>query len=423
MKTMNQIRLSIRFTVALLAALLLALPLYALDDDDHDSSRDRDRDRKVEKADTEEATYDTGTEALDDHDWRKATRAFREVAGMHLEHADAALYWLAYAQNKMGERSDALDTLLNLQKAFPKSRWLEDAKSLEVEIRQSAGQVIKPEQVGDEDVKLMALNGLMNSDPEQAAPILENILKSHTSSNRIKDRALFVLTQSGSPKALEIVSRTARDGSNPNLQSRAVRYLGIAGGDQTRKLLADIYAGTSDVALKKSVLRSYMIAGDRVHVVVIARSEQNAELREDAVRQLGIMGARNELSDLYASEPSVDVRKKIISAMFIGGNAEKLADIVRSEKVEELRLTAVKNLGLLGGARSRQLLESLYDSDPSVEMKKTVIKSLFIQGNASALVKLARKEKDPELKREIISKLSIMKSTEASDYLMEYLKE
>jgi hypothetical protein len=409
-----------RFITALLTALLLAAPVYARADD---SSRESDRDRKAEKADKEESAYDKGTEALDDHDWRGATRAFQEVAGMHLEHADAALYWLAYAQNKAGERSDALDTLVNLEKSYPKSRWLDDAKSLELEIRQSAGQRVDPEQVGDEDVKLMALNGLMNSDPERATPILEGILKSHTTSTRIKDRALFVLTQSGSPQALEVVARVAKGDKDPNLQSRAIRYLGITGRDETRKLLAEIYAGSTDVALKKSVLRAFMIAGDRVHVLVVAKSEQNPELREDAVKQLGLMGARNELSDLYATEPSVEVRKKIISAMFLGGNAEKLADIVRTEKVEELRLAAVKNLGLLGGTRSRQLLESLYDSDPSVEMKETVIKSLFIQGSASSLVKLARKEKDPSLKREIISKLSLMQSKEASDYLMEFLKE
>lgn len=419
---MKQTGLNTRLIAALLTALLLAAPIYVKADDSSRES-DRDRDQKAEKADKEESVYDKGTEALDDHDWRKATRAFQEVAAMHLEHADAALYWLAYAQNKAGERSEALDTLVNLQKSYPKSRWLDDAKSLDVEIRQSAGQQIEPEQVGDEDVKLMALNGLMNTDPERATPILEGILKSHTTSNRIKDRALFVLTQSGSSQALDIVARIAKDGKDPNMQSRAVRYLGMTGREETRKLLADIYAGSTDVALKKSLLRSFMIAGDRAHVLTIAKSEQNAELREDAVKQLGLMGARNELSDLYATESSVEVRKKIINAMFLGGNAEKLAEIVRSEKVEELRLAAVKNLGLIGGDRSRQLLESLYDSDPSVEMKMTVIKSLFIQGSASALVKLARKEKDPSLKRDIISKLSIMKSAEASDYLMEFLKD
>jgi hypothetical protein len=44
---------------------------------------------------------------------------------MRLGHADGALYWKAYAENKMGQRADALSTLVELQKSYPKSRCLE----------------------------------------------------------------------------------------------------------------------------------------------------------------------------------------------------------------------------------------------------------------------------------------------------------
>ncbi|HXH39149.1 MAG TPA: hypothetical protein VNN08_11020, partial [Thermoanaerobaculia bacterium] len=123
------------------------------------------------------------------------------------------------------------------------------------------------------------------------------------------------------------------------------------------------------------------------------------------------------------------------------------------EKVLELKVTAICNLGLLGGgedgetpsyvppppppggsqvppppppprksARSSDLLLSLYNSDSRPEVRKAVIEALFIQGNARALVALARAEKDPETKREIIQKLSVMRSKQATDYLMEFLK-
>ena len=108
--------------------------------------------------------------------------------------------------------------------------------------------------------------------------------------------------------------------------------------------------------------------------------------------------------------------------MFIGGNSEKLADIARNEKVLELKVTAIRNLGLLGGGRSGDLLLSLYNTDPRREVRNAVIESLFIQNNGHTLVNLARNEKDPEMKREIIQKLSVMRSKEATDYLMEFLK-
>ena len=51
-----------------------------------------------------------------------------------------------------------------------------------------------------------------------------------------------------------------------------------------------------------------------------------------------------------------------------------------------------------------------------------MINALFIQNNATALVTLARAEKSVEMKKEIVAKLSVMKSKEATDYLMELLK-
>ena len=377
--------------------------------------------RESAKVDKEQDLYDEGTDALDEHDWRNAAHQFAKVAGMKMAHADASLYWLAYAQNKMGQRAEALATLLELQKTYPQSKWQGDGKQLEVEIRQSAGQQIEPEHVDDDELKLMAISGLMQSDPERAVPILERLLQG-TSSTKVKDRALFVLSQSSSQRASDVLARIAKSG-RPDLQSRAVRYLGIAGGERNRQLLADIYTTSPDVQVKKSVLKSYMISGDRARVLSLAKTEQNPELRAEAVTQLGVMGARNELWELYSSETAVEVRKKIIQAMFIGGSSDKLAEIARTEPVLELKVTAIRNLGLLGGSRSGDQLLSLYRSDPRPEVRHAVINSFFIQNNGRALVDLARSEKDRELKKQIVEKLAIMHSKEATDYLMEYLRE
>lgn len=384
-------------------------------------SDQKERDKQEARAEKEEDTYSEASDAFDDHDWRRAAKLFEKVANMRMSHADAALYWLAKSQNNMGMRSEALDTILQLEKSYPKSKWNEDAKALEIEVRQSAGQHIEPERVNDEELKLMALNGLMQSDPERAIPIIERLLQS-SSSDKLKDRALFVLSQSSSPQALLILARIAKNGP-PEQRSRAVRYLGIMGGDRSRQVLADIYTSTADVDLKKSILKSYMISGDRARLLALARGEADPDLRAEAVMQLGVMGAREELSQLYTSESSIDVRKRIIQAMFIGGNSDKLAEIARNEPVLDLKLAAIRNLGLLGGERSGQSLISIYNSDSRPEVRKSVINSLFIQGNAHALVDLARREKDLDLKKSIVSKLSLMRSKEATDYLMEYLRE
>jgi HEAT repeat protein len=263
----------------------------------------------------------------------------------------------------------------------------------------------------------------MHSEPDRAIPIVETVLKNPKSSKKIKDKAIFVLSQTSSPQAFEILGRIAKDNGNRDLQASALRYLGIMGGDRSRVVLADVYSSSNDVRIKKSVLRSYMIAGDRDHLLVTAKAEKDPDLRGEAIRQLGIIGARAELADLYSVETTKSIKKSIIQAMFIGGNADKLGELARNEKDPELRSAAIRNLGLLGGTKSGQLLLSIYQTDPSRDVRTAVIHSLFLQGNAKTLVDLARGEKDPELKKEIISKLSIMGSKEATDYLMEYLKD
>jgi len=404
-----------------LAALIIAAPLAA---SPAKAAKAKDKSPEAEaRAEQEDDLYDEGTDALDEHDYKRAISAFRDVMKLKGEHQDAAMYWIAYAQNKMGNRSDALTTLIELQKAFPHSRWIEDAKATEVEIRNASGQTVAPENVADEEVQMMALQGLANSDPERAVPILEGIIKDPRRSPKLRDKAIFVLSQSGGSRSAELLGRLARDGSNPDIQSRAIRYLGIMGGSQSRQVLADVYQSSSNPDLKHSILKAFMISGDRTHLLALAKTETNPELRGDAVQQLGLAGGRNELSELYAAETSKDVKKKILQAMFLGGSVDKLGEIARTERDPDLRATAIKNLGLTGGARAGQMLVNIYETDTNPEVRHAVIQGLFLQGNARDLVALARKERDPEMKKSIISKLSIMGSKEAADYLMEFLRE
>ena len=51
-----------------------------------------------------------------------------------------------------------------------------------------------------------------------------------------------------------------------------------------------------------------------------------------------------------------------------------------------------------------------------------MLNAFFVQGNATALIEVARQEKDAGLKREAIEKLSVMGSKEATDYFLELLK-
>ena len=108
--------------------------------------------------------------------------------------------------------------------------------------------------------------------------------------------------------------------------------------------------------------------------------------------------------------------------MFVGGGSDRLIELAKTEKDPELRKTAVRNLGLMSASKTGDALRAIYTSDASPEIRKAVIQGLFIQNNATTLVALARAEKNAEMKKDIVSKLSLMKSKEATDYLLELLK-
>ena len=194
------------------------------------------------------------------------------------------------------------------------------------------------------------------------------------------------------------------------------------GGQDNRQILSDVYKASPDPAVKKSILRSFMTAGDKDRLFAAAKSETDPSLRAEAIRQLGVMHASSELAQLYQSEASVEQKKAILQSMFVGGDSDKLIELAKNEKDPELRKTAIRNLGLMKRTGTTEALTGIYASDASVDVKKAVINALFLQSNATGLVTLARAEKNVELKKDIVSKLSNMKSKEATDYLMELLK-
>jgi HEAT repeat protein len=380
----------------------------------------REKERAQREREREGSYYEQGQNALDSGKWDRAVSSFDRVIEMKGTKADAALYWKAYAQNKQGMRAEALATIGALAKEHPKSRYLNDARALEVEVKNGSGQPVNPAMETDEDTKLIVLSQMQPSD--DVIPVLQKLLQG-TSSPRVKARALFVLAQGNSPKAREVLVNIAKGGSNPDLQMKAVQYLGIHGGRENRAALAEVYASSSDVDLKKRILNSFMVAGDKDRLLNAAQSEQNPELRASAVQQLGVMSASEELWSLYQKESSVDVKRQIIRALFVGGNVTRMSEIAKSDSNPELRLYAVKQLGVMGSRRTGDTLVEIYSSDKDPEVRRAVINGLFVSNNAEALVALARKEQDQSMKKDMVAKLSNMRSKVATDYLLELLNK
>jgi HEAT repeat protein len=150
---------------------------------------------------------------------------------------------------------------------------------------------VSPAATPDEELKLLALNGLLNTDAEQALPMLEKMVNGQQSP-RIKQRALFVVSQSKSPRAKEILTSAARNSSDPDLQLQALKYLQMFGGPEDKKVLSEVYTVSKDRDVKMRVVDSLFEQGDAGTLVDMARKESDPEMRKRIVERLSHMKAK-----------------------------------------------------------------------------------------------------------------------------------
>lgn len=374
-------------------------------------------------ADKDAAPYNEGTRAINEGRWSDAADLFNKVVQQHGQRTEGALYWRAYAENKEGQSTRAIGTCAELRHSYPKSKWLDECGALEIEIRGHSSEPVQPQAEQDEDLKLLALNAIMQQDEARAIPAIQQILAGN-SSDKLKEHALFVLAQSDSKQARDLIAQVARGQSNPPLQVKAIHMLSIR-GKQSVDLLGDIYQHSNDDAVKKAILQAYSITGSPDKLLEAARNESNPQLVKAAVQSLGAMGATTHLQSLYNQTTSREAKEEIINGFIPAGakGAEILGTIAATEQDPELRRRAIRNLGVSGGADLAPKLINIYQHSNDAESKRAAIEALFLAGDAHDLIALAKAEKDPALKQKIVQQLSIMRSPEATAYMVEILNK
>jgi hypothetical protein len=375
---------------------------------------------KIRQMGNADRAYEAGQRALEGHRYTEALEYFNQVAAGGGNRADGAWYWKAYSLLKLGKADEARAAIAELRKSYASSRWLDDAKALEVE----AGKPVSPESESDEELKLIALNGLMQSDPERALPLLDGLLKSAQPPS-IKRKAVYVLAQSSSPKGQQMLEQVARGQGNPDLQLAAIRYLGEKrrqGG--SNPVLAEIYGSSNDVNVKRAILGAFESARDKDRLLQIAKSEKDNDLRLHAIRLLGSMqGASADLWSLYGSESSPEIKQHILESLPSTGNLDKMLEVAKTEKDPKLRRFAIQNLASTRAATTGDTLAGIYTAEQDEAVKRSIIDALHSQRNVKAMIQIARAEKNSRMQQRILEQLVSMKSPEANDYLMEIIKK
>lgn len=188
----------------------------------------------------EDSQYSEGTRAIRESRWADAESIFGKLAEQHGEHSEGALYWKAYAENRQGHADSALKTCANLHNGYPHSRWIEECNALEMDIHGGKGQPGKKGKEQDETLKLHAIDALMDKNEPRALDEIQTILNSDQPEN-FKERTLFLLVESSSKQARQMLIDASNSAANPALQARARQILATIQGQPAQgKQLAEL---------------------------------------------------------------------------------------------------------------------------------------------------------------------------------------
>ena len=350
--------------------------------------------------------YNGGLDALQQRQYERAITAFDRVVADKGPRADAALYWKAFSEFKLARTDAALSTIAQLQKEHAQSRYVSDAKVLEAEVRKQTGQRLDPAQLDDDEIKLLAIQGLQRS--EQAVPLLEAVLNGANSLN-VKRRALYVLALGPDARAREILLGYAGGAGSPDLQLEAVRLLVSRRDAQTTgAVLRDLYEATSDSTVRRTIIDAYRV-----------------RQREGAANTSPLATtATQDLTAMYQRETDAELRRHIVSVMMDNGAVDQVMTMLRGERDPQARTRMIHTLNVRNNPRATQALVSLYGSVNDVPTREAIVSTLAGQQNADALISLAKTESNVQLKTRIVRHLSEMapRSKAAADYLMDVIR-
>jgi HEAT repeat protein len=213
------------------------------------------------------------------------------------------------------------------------------------------------EQNLDVELRIQALGFLILSDSDEAAkviPILRDIALEASSPGPAR-RALFALAQSRLPQARSTVVEVARTAPEP-VQIEAVRALGRLRGPDVSSTLLTVYQDAAE-PVKLQIVTSFGQRAETSALVRIVQSEANQQVREMAVVTLGRTPGGSEYLRRMYDKAAVAMKRPIITGLFNARDDEGLIRIATRERQVVLRREVLEKLRLLGTVRAKQYLE------------------------------------------------------------------
>jgi hypothetical protein len=405
------------------------------------------------RAQTDAATtFRSARDSITDGEWAKAQQKFSDYVSSYPneKNLDAALYWLAYAQQKLDKLDDCRKTINQLLEKYPSSPWRDDARVLLAQI--PGAYVIDP--YNTRKAAMAPSEYLI--DPDRA---LKPVRRAE-----VADVAV-------APAEPVIVYGQGVQGTQPAVAPMAIapgQGIGIGvGGSATTIYRADEFGESNDddpcefkivvlqALFQTDVQRGIVTAsewlkpgstqtvrcksaaltllgrhgGKAVTPVIlgVARSEPDLKLR---ARAISTLGATNDdsvidaLRDFALTSQENDIVEASLYALskHTGDRAVAvLGDIAMSGKTVDQRRYAISSISTRPGEPAVDALFKIYDADQSVAIRKAVISGFANRKSERAgnkLLEIARNSDNIELRKAAIGAISRRGGDKAVEFLI-----
>jgi HEAT repeat protein len=406
--------------------------------------------------DPADSLYRVARQELNRGNYQRAADLFRRIREEHRESRYVAdsYYWEAFALYRSGDPDrweSALDLLDTQENRYPEASTRADAESLYVMIRgrlagrgnAAAAQDITERarlQEGacpqdEDDVRVMALNALLNMDAERAVPILRQVLERRDEcSVELRRKAVFLVSQKHSGEATTVLLDVVRTDPDPEVQEQAVFWLSQVHSTQAVNALDSILMESDNQRIQEKAIfalsqHSSGRAGEILRRFVM-RQDVSEELREDAIFWLGQSHSRENvefLKELYGQVNSPALKDKIIFSISQQESADGAEWLMNLALNENESIKARKQALFWAGQQRRiptDRLSELYSSMPDIEMREQVIFVLSQRHEREAvdvLMGIARSETDPDLQKKAIFWLGQSNDPRVAEFLLEII--
>lgn len=387
--------------------------------------------------------FRSARDSITDGEWAKAEEKFSQYVSSYPneKNLDAALYWLAYAEQKLEKFDECRKTIERLLEKFPSSSWRDDARVLLAQVPGTyfySGTYEPAVTVAPVAITPAVKPAIVYGQTGPAAPVTTTSVTPVTTVTttvpvRIPGQVAGV-GFGGTPSIYRVDEFDVAGADDDPCEFKIVVLQALFQSDLQRGIMTATEwlkpGSTQTVRCKSAALTLLGRHGGKAATPVIlgvARSEPDLKLRARAISTLGATnedGVVEALRDFALTSQENDIVEASLYALskHTGDRAiAVLSDIAVSGKTISQRKLAIASISTRAGEPAVDALFRIYDADQNAEIRKAVIHGFANRKSERAsnkLFEIARSSDNIELRKTAISAIARRGGDKAVDFLI-----